>query len=145
MCKIHCAGRLNPGVTFTLPAGSGCPCSCIIAWQASRRRGPATEWMTLSIHRCVGWKQPSNCELAAFTMAVISVSVVISPFQRCRLVWTLGKDTTGGMVCDGVKSLWLCWYCKIASISDRIWRGNGGCAGRIQSSCCRVCNWIQIS
>ena len=101
--------------------------------------------MTLSIHRCVSWKQPSSCELAALTIAVISVRVVISPFQRWRLVWALGKDTIGGMVCDGVKSLWLCWYCKIASMSDWIWQGNGGCAGRMQSSCCRVCSWIQIS
>lgn len=35
----------------------------------------------------------------------MSVRVVMSPFQRWRLVLVLGSDTIAGIVCDGVNNM----------------------------------------
>lgn len=52
-----------------------------MAWQPSRRHGPAALWMALSMHGCRGTKQPSSALFAAST-TVSAARRVMSPLPQ---------------------------------------------------------------
>src|SRR5687768_4329313 len=78
----------------------------MMLWHSSRRRGPASEWMTLSMQRWDGWKHPRPRLFAALTTAVMFARVVMSPRHRAILVGcVLPKTMLGGMVSARVRTL----------------------------------------
>mmetsp|Transcript_34966 Transcript_34966/g.75772 ORF Transcript_34966/g.75772 Transcript_34966/m.75772 type:complete len:247 (+) Transcript_34966:214-954(+) len=85
-CTTCLAGRAYPSVTIGGVPASNLDDRLVIARRhASRRRGPARRWRTLSMQRCSGRKHPKPESFAAFTTASTD-SVVRSPRQTITRV-----------------------------------------------------------
>jgi len=134
-------GRQQPLVVTASLMGRSLPLASITSKHFCRSLGPANEWITLSMHLCGGWKQPSICELAALAMAVTSsAKVVMSPCQSfsCTLCFpSRYRVALAGIEDPLVNMRCLRRWVKMLSMSLSKSSGSGGCGERMQSSCLR--------